>query len=118
MLLKRSFLYYSIIAIILLRLNLDVIHYFRLGYLRHVYLVPGKGKDISAAIVYYDYFSRVDPADITAWSGLIDSYLANKDPKNAHKTAIRALSITPKDSDNYPALLSIYDVLLNQHPLK
>jgi tetratricopeptide (TPR) repeat protein len=118
MLLKRSLFFYLIIAIILLRLNLNVIHHYRLGYLRHVYLVPGKGKDIPAAIVYYDYLSRVDPTDISAWSDLINSYLANNDPQNAHKAALRALKITPKDSVNYPLLLSVYHMLLNQHPLQ
>ena len=118
MILKRSFFFYLIIAIILLRLNLNVIHRYRLGYLRHVYLVPGKGKDIPAAIVYYDYLSRVDPTDIQAWSGLINAYLADNDVPNAHQSAIRALKITPKDSVNYPTLMSFYNHLLEQYPIK
>lgn len=117
MLLKRSFFFYSIFAIFLFRINVDVIHLQRVGFLWHIYHNPGKGKDIPAAIVYYDYLSRIDPSDITVWSDLINSHLTNNDPQNAHITAIRALEMTPKDSVNYPKLLSIYHMLLNQHPI-
>lgn len=118
MLFKRSFFFYFLLTIILFKVNFDVIHYYRLGYLRHVYQVPGKGKDIPAAIVYYDYFSRVDPTDITAWNGLVKSHLANHDSRNAHKAIIRALHITPKDHANYPILISRYDALLKDYPIQ
>jgi hypothetical protein len=107
-LLKRSLFFYALLAIVFLKVDHNSIHYRRLGYLRYLYMEAGQGKNIPAGIVYYDYLRRLDPADITVWVDLVNAYLSAHEPAKALEAVRYALSITPKESVNYPLLLTLY----------
>ena len=125
--LKRSFVFYAILGIILLRMDFGVIHYQRSSYLKSLYQIgfirsicqgDRQGNDPLAGIVYFDYARRVDPHDVSAWKNLVKSYLAYNDPEKARETLRDALQITPKTSAEYSSLQDLDDHLKMRLPLQ
>ena len=111
MLLNRSIFLYMLFAILLFTVDMDLLHKQRGGYLCYLYQKAGQGKDVSAGIRYYDYLRRLDPADITTWEDLMNSYLSANEKTKARETILLALKTTPRESKNYPKLLELYKAL-------